>query len=163
MSRLAVIMLSVCVTVSAGKANAEDVHKAWWKYLKGEWTYEITPVNIKGTATWRLAAKGNAMVGRFVDDDGTVSIELSGLRADTKTEVAAGYGSKGNYWQIEFKKTTADTTEGPNHGILPDGRTYKGLFRGKKTDNDHYEWHFKGKTGDGEDLEMTGKYTRKRK
>ena len=161
MSRLAAVLLTAFVVTNVGNADAQEHHKAWWKYLKGTWTYEIAPLNAKGTVTWRIAAKGNAMVGRFVDADGLTSIEIGGWRADTKSMVAHGYGSKGNYWQLEFTTITADVIEGPNHGVLPDGRAYKGTFTGKKIDNDHYEWHFKGKTGEGEDLTMSGKYTRK--
>ena len=57
-----------CTTTSAFSA---EPHQEWWKYLKGSWTYEFSPIDIKGEATWRLAAKGNAIVGRFSRDDGS--------------------------------------------------------------------------------------------
>ena len=41
MRRLAKASLAVIVIAVAGGANAEEPHKAWWKYLKGEWTFEI--------------------------------------------------------------------------------------------------------------------------
>ena len=162
MSRLAVTLLSFSVVVSAGRVDAEELHKTWRKYLKGEWSYVITPRNAKGTATWRLAAKGNASVGRFVEEDGTTSIEIGGWQSDTKTMTANGYGSAGNYWVLKFNKITRDRIEGPNHGLTPDGTTYKGTFIGKRVDDDHYEFHFTGKDGDGEDFKMTGKFVRKK-
>jgi hypothetical protein len=149
------------VVAMAGQAKADHHHKAWWKYLKGEWTYEIKELNIKGTATWRLAAKGNALVGRFQTEDGRISIELGGWCSDKKMLVANGYGSEGNYWSLEFAKVTEDTIEGPNCGVLPDGRSYEGTFTGTKISENKYEWTFKGKTGDGEELSMKGTYTRK--
>ena len=161
MSRIAVGLLTVSLVVSsAGTADAQKPHRAWWQFLKGKWSYEISPLNMKGTATWRMTAKRNTLVGRFAEEDGSVGIELSGWRSDTRTMTAHGYGSKGNYWQLELTTVTADKIEGTNRGILPDGRSYEGSFIGKRIDDDHYEWHLKGKTGDGEDFNATGKFTR---
>lgn len=128
-------------------------------FLKGDWEYEIKELNLKGTASWRLTSKGNAMVGRFTDSSGLISQELSGWRSDKNRMVATGYGSQGNYWQIEAE-VTADRIEGPNFGVFPDGRTYEGHFIGMKVDKDHYEWHFKGRIGDKKDQEMVGTYVR---
>ena len=45
--------------------------------------------------------------------------------------------------------------------VVEDGRSYQGKFTGKRIDDNHYEWHFKGKVGDEENVEITGKYVRK--
>lgn len=160
MTRATALSLAMFV-VMVGQAKADHHHKAWWNYLKGEWTYEITPVGLKGTVTWRMAAKGNALVGRYRDEGGPMAVEISGWRSEAKSMTAHGYGSEGNYWQLEFTKITEDTIEGPNSGVLADGRSYTGTFTGKRIDDDKYEWTFKGKTGDGEELSMKGTYTRK--
>jgi hypothetical protein len=157
----AIVFVASFVTFGSGRADAQEPHKAWFTFLKGEWSYEIAKLDAKGTVTWRLAAKGNALVGRYKDKDGQ-SIEIGGWRSDTKTLVADGYGPKGNYWHVEFKKVAADGVEGTNHGVLRDGRAYKGTFIIKKIDDDHYEWHLDAKTGDGHEISLTGKYTRKK-
>ena len=151
----------VALGIDVGQVDGQELHKDWYRFLKGEWTYEIAALNAKGTASWRIAVGGNALVGRFEDEDGTKSIELGGWRPDTKTMVGNGYGSKGNYWLLEFDKITADAIDGVNSGVFPDGRSYQGKFTGKRIDDNHYEWHFKGKVGDEENVEITGKYVRK--
>ena len=159
--RAAVLLVSLAVLFAAGSAQADDHHKDWWGFLKGEWSYEISPVGLKGTATWRMTAKGNALIGRFVQDNGVTSTELSGWRSDTKSLVVSGYGSAGNYWHLDFQKVTPKLLEGPNHGVLPDGRSYKGVATGKRVGDNTYEFHFEGETGDKEELTMMGKFTRK--
>ena len=168
MSKITAALLPLFVlTGSFAEACAQDYaeqpYKNWNKYLKGEWTYKITAGDMteEGTARWRPAAKGNALIGRFKDQDGNTAVEIGGWRADTKTMVGSGYGSKGNYWHLEFTKVTGDVIEGPNHGILIDGRGYKGTFTGKRVADDRYEFHFEGKTSDGNDLTMVGKFKRK--
>ena len=158
----AIVFVGSLITFGSGRADAQQPHKAWLRFLKGDWSYEIPKLDAKGTVTWRLAAKGNALVGRFKDKDGQ-SIEIGGWQSDSKTLVVNGYGSKGNYWHLVFKKVSADGVEGTNHGVLRDGRTYEGKFIGKKIDDDHYEWHLDGKAGDGKELSITAKYTRKKK
>jgi hypothetical protein len=162
MRALTAVLLSVFVVASAGQANAEEPHKAWWKFIKGDWTYEIPELNQKATATWRIAAKGNALVGRFEESDGTVAIELAGYRADTKTMVVSGYSSRGNYWHLDLKFVEG-VPEGLHHGMLPDGRPFKGRFKVKKVDENHFEWQMEGKAGDSEQFAMSGKYERKTK
>lgn len=160
MSRLsALLVIALVGTVTGGQVMAQEPYKAWMEFLKGDWEYEIKELNLKGTASWTLTAKGNVMVGRFTDTNGLISQEISGWRSDKKRMVASGYGAQGNYWSIEAE-VTADHIEGPNHGILPDGRTYKGVFVGKKVDEDQYEWHFKGRIGEKEHQEMAGTYVR---
>jgi hypothetical protein len=47
---------------------------------------------------------------------------------------------------------------------VPLRNTWPGAYRkftGKRIDDNHYEWHFKGKVGDEENVEITGKYVRK--
>ncbi len=162
MSKLAALLVFGSVLTSAVSVSADHHHKDFWKFLKGEWTYEIPELELKGTATWRLAAKGNVLMSRFEDETGLIGIETCGWRRDTKKMVAVGYGSKGNYWHIEFEKITPDTIEGPTYGVLPDGRSYEGKFVGKKVNEDRYEWEFVGKTGEGEELKTSGKYDRKK-
>ena len=98
--------------------------------------------------------------GAVVESDESTSIEVAGYRADTKTMVVTGYSSRGNYWHLDLKFTT-DAPEGLHYGMLPDGRTFKGRFKTKKVDQNNWEWHSKGKSGDGKELEITGKYVRK--
>jgi hypothetical protein len=160
MRRLTAILLAVCVVAGAGRTNAEEPHEAWWKYLKGEWTYEIPELDIKADATWRVAAKGNAVVGRFTEGDEVVSIEVGGYRDDTKTMVVTGYSSRGTYWQLDLKFKT-DAPEGLHYGTLPDGRPFEGEFKATKKDENQFEWKMVGKTGDGQPLTLSGKYERK--
>ena len=162
MSRFAVCLVSVLLLAGSVKAtHAEEPYKTWWKFMQGEWTYKVSPMNDTGTAIWRITAKGHALVGRFKGDNGETAIELAGWKADSKTEVATGFGSEGNYWTIVVTKHSVDAFEADNTGMLPDGTKYNGKFVGHKVDENHYEWEFKGKTAMGEDLTMTGKYTRK--
>jgi hypothetical protein len=99
-------------------AHAEEPYMTWWKYLEGQWTYKIVPVDETGTATWRIAVKGNALIGRFEEDTGHTGIELSGWQGDR--EAVNGYGSQGNYWTMVLTKHTEDVTEGENAGKLPE-------------------------------------------
>ena len=161
MSRCVAILVVGTILTSASSASADHHHKEWWKYMKGEWTYEIGPPTIKGTVTWRRSAKGNALLGRFEDSNGVVSSEIGGWRKDTQKLVATGYGSAGNYWHLELK-VTADTLEGPHVSMSDEGRKYEGHFKMKKIDENHFEWTSKGKTSEGEELVLTGKFTRKK-
>ena len=162
MPRFSVCLVTVMLLAgSVSLTHAEEPYMTWWKYLEGEWTYKISPMDETGTATWRITAKGHALVGRFKGDSGESGVELAGWKSDSKTEVATGYGSRGNYWTIVLTKHSADAFEAENTGRLPDGTKYDGKFIGRKVDVNHYEWEFKGKTATGEDLTMTGKYTRR--
>ena len=150
------------LVIKATRRQASPLSKKWWRYLKGEWTYKISPLNDTGTATWRIAAKGNALVGRFVSDKGVVGMELAGQQADKAKELVTGYASDGGCWTIEITEQTVDEIKGNNFGILPDGKPFRGQFVGKKVDQDHYEWTFTGKDGEGEPVTITGKYERKK-
>ena len=149
------------LVIKATRRQASPVSKQWRRYLKGEWTYEISPMNDKGTVTWRIATKGNALVGRFVGDNGVVGMELSGHQKDKARELVTGFSSDGGCWTIEITEQTVDEIKGNNFGVLPDGKTFRGQFVGKKVDENHYEWNFTGNGGDGNPLTMTGKYERK--
>jgi hypothetical protein len=147
------------------RSRRSDVQKyvqAWQKFLAGEWTYEISPDGVKGEVKWALAANGNAMIGRFEDSDGSNAIEISGWQPDRQVETVHGFSSNGGYWVIELKGHTTDSIEGKNYGRLSDGRTFNGTFVANREGENQYRWDFKGTTGDGKELEMMGKYTRKR-
>ena len=163
MSRLAKLSWVgvLAVFVLAGNARAEDAHKGLWKFLKGEWTFEIAPIDNKGTIIFRMAAGGNAQVARIEGSDGGKAIEVAGWRADTKTYVVSGFDSNGNYWLAESKDVSAEGYTGSHSGILPDGRSFKGAITLKKVDDDHFTWESKGKLRNGEEYTFTGKYARK--
>ena len=152
-------MSLVVVAVAGGSACAQEPHMQWWEYLKGEWTYEVE--DEKGTATWRIAAKGNALVGRFKGENGSTGVELCGWQSDTKTEVVNGYGSRGNYWSMLLTKHTAQVFEGENAGTSPDGTKYKGKISGRKVDENTYTWEFTGETSTGEPMTMSATFKRK--
>ena len=164
MSKLSTL---VCVGVVffgvfTGQARADESYKEWWDFLAGSWTWEISPLGTEGTVTWRKAAKGNACVGRFKESEGGASIETSGWRADTKTYVVMGFGSEGNFWQLESKKVTKDGYTASHVGVLPDGQSFKGTIVLKRIDDDHFTWESKGKMNDGEDYTLIGKLARKK-
>lgn len=140
---------------------ADDAHLSFWKFLQGDWSYEISPIGVNGITTWTLAANGRALTGRFVDSDGTVSTEVAGWQGDQQVMVANGYGSRGNYWHIQFVKVTSSLIEGPCHGMLPDGRGYKGIFTGNRVNEDHYQFAIDAKTKDGKELNLEGNFTRR--
>ena len=48
------------------------------------------------------------------------------------------------------------------HGAIPDGGTYNGKMVIKKVDADHCSWDFVGKDGDGGEMKMGGKFTRRK-
>jgi hypothetical protein len=162
--RLATLVCAgvLAVGVFAGQARAEEAHKEWWKFLEGSWTWEISPLDTKGTVTWRKAAKGNACIGRFKESQGGASIETSGWRADTQTYVVVGFGSEGNFWQLEAKKVTKDGYTASHVGALPDGQSFKGTLVIKRVDDGHVTWESKGKMANGEDYTFIGKLARKK-
>ena len=151
----------VFVFVLGGTVRAEQPHKAWWEFLKGEWTWEISPLDTKGTSTYRSSSKGSAVVGRFKASDGTMSTELSGWRSDTKTYVVVGFGSDGNYWMLESKDVSANGFTGSHVGVLSDGQAFKGRISVKKVNDNQFEWKSRGKMSDGEEYDLTGKVVRK--
>ena len=158
MKRLSVLLLIGLAT----SANADESGcKAWFKFLKGDWKYEVKEVNLKGTVSFRIVSKGNAMIARYRDANGLVGNELTGWRSDKKVMVASGFGSAGNHWRMEIGKVTANGFTGTNSGVLPDGRKYDVKVVGKKIDENNYQWTFDGKTGDGKAFKASGKYTRR--
>jgi hypothetical protein len=62
----------------ANVVQAEHHHKQWFDYLKGKWSYEITPIRLEGEARYRTDAKGNALYAKFQGKDGTSAVELIG-------------------------------------------------------------------------------------
>ncbi len=163
MKRITIALVSLIVLSLPSLARAEDSHKAWWKYLQGEWTWKISPLDADGTVTYRKAAKGDALIGRFKGSDGTISVELSGWRADTKTYVILGFGSGGNSWSIESKDVNGEGFSGTHSGVWQDGQSFKGTITLKKVDQDHITWQSKGKLKDGTEYTMNGDIKRKAK
>ena len=88
----AIVFVGSLVTFGSGRADAQQPHKAWLRFLKGDWSYEIPKLDAKGTVTWRLAAKGNALVGRFKDKDGQ-SLEIGGWHLGVAAQGQACFGS----------------------------------------------------------------------
>jgi hypothetical protein len=164
MLRLTSLLCVGAVSLGAftGQARADESYKEWWQFLKGSWNWEISPLDTKGTVTWRIAAKGNACVGRFKESEGGASVETSGWRADTKTYVVMGFGSDGHFWQLEAKKVTKDGYTASHVGVLPDGQSFKGTIVLKRIDDDHFTWESKGKMSDGTDYAFIGKLARKK-
>ena len=142
MSRLTAALL-VCLVVGPAVMVHADEHqdvKNWIKYLKGEWSSELddgTKV-VKGTATWRIAAKGNAGIGRFTEGE-TTAVEIGGWQSGTKVAQVNGFDSQGDYWQLEYKTISAKGGEGSIRGTY-DGEAYTGNIIVKVIDNDHWQW-----------------------
>ena len=76
-------VLLLLMSLVCGSAFAEEQvapHVAFWTSLAGRWTYEISSDGTKGKVTWQMQARGSALMGRFQDDQGNVSVELAGAR-----------------------------------------------------------------------------------
>ena len=166
MLRLAPVLLAVIAsTLASDHTFAQDNNPKWMQYLQGEWEYDFTfgDTKKKGEVSWRIAADGQVGTGSFAEDDGLTAVEVGGRQADSKSvAVINGYGSDGGYWHIEYTKITDDLrVEGPMHGCFGDGRAHKGKITGGKIDENHCEFHYAGKTTNGESVAWTMKGTRK--
>jgi hypothetical protein len=159
MSRISLACLAFTVVATASLASAQEPHEAWWKYLQGEWSYENSESS--GTVVYRYAVKKNAVVARFEDMDGTVSIELLGRDANSKTVSATGFGSDGGSWRIEFAELTADAGEGSMRTVSGDGSCIEAEFEIKQTGANGFEWTSNGKDSDGNAVKRWGKFKRK--
>lgn len=155
------VMWLIIGAASTVQAQDRQSLKGWFNYLKGEWKSELDNGSeiVEATVVWRSAAKGNASVGRSQQDD-SVGIEIGGWHPDTKTAQINGYNSKGDFWQLEYKKISASGGEGPIRGSY-EGKAYTGDFAGKVIDENHWEWTIKGKNPQGEDFTLSCKLTRK--
>ncbi|MCS7471586.1 hypothetical protein NZK35_33475 [Stieleria sp. ICT_E10.1] len=159
MSRIAVACLAFTIVATAPPAFAQELHQAWWKYLQGEWSYENSESS--GTVAYRYAAKKNAVVARFEDKDGTVSIELLGRDAASKTVTATGFGSDSGSWRIEFTELTADAGEGSMRTVSGNGSSVEAQFEIKQTGPNGFEWTSNRKDGGGDTVKRWGKFKRK--
>lgn len=147
--RMLLLMAVICGSWST-RLNAEEAHKLWWTYLKGTWTYDIG--ESKGTATWRPAAKGNALIGRFQGGIGDPSVEVAGWQADRKALVVTGYGVNGNYWNLEYTDVKEQRMAGKIQGIWSDGQHYSADFVAERVDENQWIWVMTGKYESGEPL-----------
>ena len=152
------ILIAVCVLLSTELIRADErPDKAWSKYLEGSWTYEISD-GTKGNAVWTFEADGQSMIGRFKEGDST-GVEIGGWQPDTKIVMVNGYDSKGNYWQLEYKHFSDKGGRGPIRGKTDDGE-YSGVFEATIVDKDHWGWTIKGKTSEGDELDLSATFTR---
>jgi hypothetical protein len=145
---------------TVGMASGQEAHKAWAKLLEGEWTYDITNPDEKGSVVYSIAADGAAVIGRFKSEASSPAIELGGWRAKTKTYSVSGYGADGSYWQIDFTAMTPDKAEGP-HVSVNDGSEYKGMISLKKVNENQFEWTSSGTDGNGNQVVRNGMFKRK--
>ena len=151
-------VLLLLMSLVCGSAFAEEQvapHVAFWTSLAGPWTYEISSDGTKGKVTWQMQARGSALMGRFQDDQGNVSVELAGWRPDNKTLVVNGVGTAGNHWTLALDKVTPVSAEGTTEGVLPSGLGFKGAFTGKLTNNDLYTVTLERTSEDGETSDIT--------
>lgn len=152
------ILFAVCVLLNAGMVKADQrPDKAWTKYLEGSWTYEISD-GTKGSAVWTYDADGQSMIGRFKEGDST-GVEIGGWQPDTKTVMVNGYGSKGDYWQLEYKHFSDKGGRGPIRGKIEDVE-YSGDFEATIVSEDRWGWTIKGKTSAGDRLELSATFKR---
>lgn len=150
-------VLILLLSLACGSSFAEDQtppHVAFWNSLAGRWTYEISSDGTKGRVTWRMRARGSALLGRFQDDQGNVSVELAGWLPENKTLVVNGVGTAGNHWTLTLDKVTPVSVEGKTEGVLPSGLRFKGAFSGKLTNNDLYTVTLERTAEDGETSEI---------
>lgn len=159
MSRTSSVLCALVVTfIGVSFANAEDSPMtAWMKYLEGSWTYEISD-GTKGDAVWTFEANGQSMIGRFNEGDST-SVEIGGWQSGTKTGMVNGYGAKGDYWQLEYKRFSDKGGRGAIHG-KNDGLEYSGDFHATIVNEDRWGWTIKGKTSAGEELDLSATFKR---
>lgn len=159
MSRIAAACVAFIFVAITSPASAQEPHEAWWKYLQGEWSYENSESS--GTVVYRYAVKKNAVVARFQDADGDISIELLGWDAATNTVSATGFGSDGGSWRIEFTKLTAESGEGKMRTVSDDGSCVEAQFKIKQTGENSFEWTSSGTDSDGNTVTRWGKFKRK--
>ena len=143
-------------TASADEAGMKE----WTKYLAGEWTYKVSDGS-KGEAKFSFRAKRKAMVGTF-KEEGSTAFELGGWRPDRKAVVVTGFGSKGNYWELEYTKIGAKGGVGKIQGAV-DGVTFKADFSTKVAGPNAWNWSLIGKTPDGDEVKLSAEFLRKKK
>lgn len=151
------ILFVLCVTLQGGLVRAENPGTNWMKYLEGRWTYEISD-GTKGDAVWTFEADGQSMIGRFKEGEGT-GVEIGGWQPDTEIVMVNGYGSKGDYWQLEYKKFSKKGGRGSIRGKI-DNVDYSGDFEGTIVNKDQWGWTIKGKTSAGEALDLSATFNR---
>lgn len=159
MSRIASVLSVLCVTclvVSVSSAEESPI-ATWMKYLEGNWTYEISD-GTKGDVVWAFATDGQSMIGRSKEGN-TTGIELGGWQPDTKIGMVNGYDSKGNYWQLEYKHFSDKGNRGPIR-VKTDESEYSGDFEATIVDKDHWRWTIKGKTSEGEEVNLSATFHR---
>lgn len=155
--------LFVATLLLASPAMADHHHEQWWDFLVGNWTYENdfgSGEIVKGELKFSKIPSGKVLVGEWKDSDGTTAHETSGWQPDRKVLHITGYTSDNGYWQIELSKIGEESLEGTHRGAMADGTSYEGEIVLTKTGEHAWTWEFTGKTGEGTDLEMSGKVDR---
>ena len=148
----------------AAAGSAAEPHQDWMQFLKGDWKYEYSALSseggaVEGTATYRLAVKGQSIVARGTEGTDKWA-ELIGWQPDKKVMSSVGYGSaNGNYWVIEYDSLATNRLAGKTWGILPDGRPVEGTVVLERADDDAFEVILK-LTSNGEEIKDVGKFRR---
>ncbi|MDG2400649.1 MAG: hypothetical protein P8M04_08745 [Akkermansiaceae bacterium] len=133
---------------------------ALWQELQGNWNYEIQPAGLKGSVRWGIGGKGSSLWGVFDEPNEVKSVSLAGWRKDSKTLKINGYGSAGNYWDLELTEVSADKITGTCFGILPTSQKYSGKYTGKFETKDRFRFTIDAVLENGEKQKITGLFTR---
>ena len=154
------ILPLMALSIAPSKSVEKAPQLALWQELQGSWNYEIQPAGLKGSVRWAIGAKGSTLWGIFDEPNDVKSVSLAGWRNDSKTLKINGYGSAGNYWDLELKEVSAEKITGTCFGILPTSQRYSGKYTGKFETKDKFRFTINANLENGEKQEITGLFTR---
>lgn len=164
MTRIVTAASLFVVWATVSTVRADHHHKDWFKYLKGDWTYEWKTEGgdflEKGDVSYTLAAGGNVVVGRVTTEEGDKELETWGWEVDTETMVLKGYSSNGGHWFFEYTDVSEDRMAGKARGRLSDGDAWEGEAKLEK-EGDGFIVRIEGTTA-GKATVSIGKVSRKK-
>ncbi|HUG66915.1 MAG TPA: hypothetical protein VMM76_04125 [Pirellulaceae bacterium] len=143
---------------SASLLRAERPHD--WAYLEGSWQFEASN-GYTADIEYNTVAGGIAAIGKWKDKGGGQTIETLGWHPDEKAMVSIGFGSGAKFWQYHYTHVTEDKCSGTAIFIDPNGTVIQGNVSLTRVGPDSVSGQLVGKTKDGEQVNMSVKFTRK--
>lgn len=139
------------VLFSTTTVSADNHHKEWMKYLSGSWEW-VGEDDEGGKLQWKVAARGNALIGTSKNKNGEESAWIHGWDGTDETLIVSWFGEAGVHGQVAYKIVDATMLSGPA-SLHDDRGTTKAIVTIKKSSDDRFTVRWSEVTVNGEEAE----------